>query len=145
MPHALVHDAAFEYAERNGFLDSALAAKVVAKSAGRGVEDRVAHVRARLEQRTLFGSGRLGEDLIEVHLGRARWLALQVGVHLGHAERADAVGQGVVLLGEERAVAPLDALDAVEHPQRAGAVVGLLVETGHQVEQLPHRTWLGQG
>src|SRR5207245_5020368 len=77
--------------------DPALAAKVVAKSAGGGVEDRVAHVRAGLEQRTLFGFRRLGEDLIEVDLGRARWLALQVGVHLGHTERADAVGQGVVL------------------------------------------------
>ena len=55
---------------------------------------------------------------------------------LGEAAGADAVGDGVVDLPHQRGPATLQTLDEVEHPQRAGAVVGVLVDRRHEVEQL---------
>ena len=93
----------------------------------------------------LIRFGGAGDDGVEIDRRRIRRLPGRLDVRLGQAPGADAVGDGVVDLPHQRPAAALHAFDDVEHPQRAGPVVWVLVDRRDQVEQLPLRSRRGEG
>ena len=90
------------------------------------------------------GSG-AGHDGVEVDRRRIRRLPRRLDVPLGQPPCADAVGDGVVDLPDQRPATALHAFDDVEHPQRAGPVVRVLVDRRDKVEQLPLRSRRREG
>ena len=78
----------------------------------------------------------------------ARWrrgLAGRLDEQLRQPRRAGAVGDGVVDLPQRGGAPTLQPVDDVHRPQRAGPVVGVLVDPRDGVEQLAHRARRRQG
>ena len=84
----------------------------------------------------LFSGDGLGDDRVEVDGFGGLDVAFEVDVDLRQPHGADAVGDRVVQLGEQRAAAAFETLDDREAPQRTGAVEGILIQAGAQVEEL---------
>ena len=102
--------------------DAQVAAHAIARCLGRRAEQAFLVARRVVAVRRLYvGVGGIGRDVDELHR---------------QPQAADAVGDRVVHLGEQRRPTIRQALDDVEEPQRSRPIERVLVERGGQVEQL---------
>ncbi len=85
----------------------------------------------------MMGLHRSRDDRLEIDLVGWRIVRIELLVHLGHTELADAVADGVVDDRPDRRPTTLEAVDDDEPPQRPGPVERLLVELRREVEELP--------
>ena len=87
---------------------------------------------------------RASDEGVEVHVGSSLGIGFEIHVLLGQPDCADAVADGVVQLREQRTTAVFEAVDHHEHPEGPGAIEGVLVQQGREVEELPDGSRCGQ-
>ena len=116
--------------------DACLAAPGVADRAAGHVREAGGEVAALLLVLGRLLGERLGDDVVDVDVGRQRRVGVPLHVELGEPDQALAVGDGVVDLAEQRPAAALEPVEHHEHPERTGSIEGILVEAGRQLVEL---------